>query len=189
MSRKKRGGGKQKLPIIQPPPCSHRGELVKVGGFTIFAGGTMYLLPEDLRKADILIPLTSTGVPWEFGGKYQVLAAPLVDYGGVPNEWREFLAFVARSLARREKFLAFCQGSHGRTGCFLGSLIAMLESPTETPDPIAAVRERHCIHAVETLAQAEAIFALRGQVVPDLYRREFAPKTKVGADTPQPVIS
>ncbi len=58
----------------------------------------------------------------------------------------------------------------------LGSLIALLESAEETPDPIEAVRTRHCHHAVETLAQAEGIFALRGQELPQKYHTAFPPR-------------
>jgi protein-tyrosine phosphatase len=66
---------------------------------------------------------------------------------------------------------------HGRTGTFLASLIALLEDDHTTPDPIAAVRERHCEQAVESVAQGEAIFALRGQPLPRKYRRTlWAPR-------------
>jgi protein-tyrosine phosphatase len=96
------------------------------------------------------------------------------DYNGVPPLWREFLqSVIDNELKRGKKILAFCVGSHGRTGTFLASLIALLESSEEAPDPIAAVRERHCRKAVETGDQAEAIFALRGMEVPRKYQIEF----------------
>ena len=121
----------------------------------------------------MLIPLTDGRMPFEFGVRYEVLAGCLVDYGGVPEYWEEFLEVVIDELKKGKRILAFCVGSHGRTGCFLGSLIALLESEGETPDPIAAVRERHCDHAVETKAQAEAIFALRERPLPEKYVKEF----------------
>ncbi len=94
----------------------------------------------------------------------------LRDFGGVPTNWRELLEErIIPRLEDGDDLLAFCAGSHGRTGTFLASLIALLETPEETPDPIAAVRERHCHEAVETKLQAEAIFALRGQAVPQHY--------------------
>jgi protein-tyrosine phosphatase len=144
-----------------------------VGDYTILVGGTQYLRPEDFRQADLLVPLTDRAGPLEFGQRYQVLAGCLQDYGGVPEYWREFLGQVIEELKSGKRILAFCVGSHGRTGTFLASLVALLESEEETPDPIAAARERHCHHAVETRAQAEAIFALRGKSLPEEYEQEF----------------
>jgi hypothetical protein len=51
-------------------------------------------------------------------------------------------------------------------------MIAVLEPNTE--DPIAAIRERHCKEAIETLEQAKAIFRLRGEPLPERYEKEFA---------------
>ncbi len=160
----------------QSPPCLHRGEAVKVGPYTVYAGGMQYFQPGDSAGFDLLIPLTSSRMPFDFGHRYEILAAPLVDYGGVPPEWGNFLEMVVTELKSGAIILAFCEGSHGRTGCFLGSLIALLESKEETPDPIAAARARHCHHAVETLAQAEAIFAIRGETLPAHYVEEFTPR-------------
>ena len=160
----------------QPPPCSHRGESVQVGEHLIYAGGMQYFRPGDSAGFDLLIPLTSGRMPFDFGGRYQILAAPLVDFGGVPKEWKVFLEEVVAELKSGKSILTFCEGSHGRTGCLIGSLIALLENKEETPDPVAAVRERHCRHAVETLAQAEAIFAIRGEKPPAYYVEEFEPQ-------------
>jgi hypothetical protein len=172
---KKTGKGGSKTLFKAPPPHpQHRGQPVRVGAYTVLAGGTRDLHPNDLAKADVLVPLTDTGIPYAFGRRYEVLAAPLQDYGGVPENWRQFLeGVIIPELESGRKLLAFCVGSHGRTGTFLASLIAILESPEETPDPIAAVRARHCSRAVETKAQARAIFALRGQRLPRRYMREF----------------
>ncbi|MES2007005.1 MAG: hypothetical protein V4436_02775 [Patescibacteria group bacterium] len=167
---------------------SHRGEEVRVGDYTIMAGGTTYLRPEDLRKADLLIPLTTNSIPYEFGKRYQVLAMPLVDYGGVPDYWKEWLEVVIDELKQGKKILAFCEGSHGRTGTFIASLIALLESEKETPDPIAAARERHCEKAVETRAQAEAVFALRERQLSSLYEREFSARPAFLPGAPQPKV-
>ncbi len=178
-------------PSIPNPPshfCSHRGEEVRVGDYTILAGGTQYLQPADLRKADLLIPLTGDRpIPFEFGKRYQVLAAILPDYGGVDPYWKELLEVVIDELKRGTKILAFCVGSHGRTGTLLASLIALLESDEETPDPIAAARERHCERAVETRAQAQAVFALRGQPLPSYYDAEF-PRQTMLPGAPQPKV-
>jgi hypothetical protein len=161
--------------------CRHCGGKVRVGPYTILAGGNMYLRPEDFETADVIVDLTN-GAWWDkqqhnvrLRPNAMLMPLPLVDFGGVPDNWKSQLEqLVSRVLARGSVVLAFCAGSHGRTGCFLGSLIALLESPEETPDPIAAVRARHCKRAVETLAQAEAIFALRGQALPEKYRAEFS---------------
>jgi hypothetical protein len=164
----------------QPPPCSHRGEPVQVGPYTIYAGGLQYFQSnEDLVGYDILIPLTN-GFPMGmvFGQRYTIMAAPLVDYGGVPPGWRNFLEEVVKELKAGKKILAFCVGSHGRTGCFLGSLIALLEKD-ETMDPLGAVWDRHCDHAVETLAQAEAIFQICGKKLPPQYVAEYSPPPQV----------
>ncbi len=156
----------------QAPPCSHRGEEVQVGPFKICVGGTQYFSADDLVGYDLIVPLTGN-TPWKFGTIYNVLALPLVDFGGVPSNWRDGLEAVIRELSKKKRVLAFCIGSHGRTGCFLGSLIALLETQNVTPDPIEAVRERHCQKAVETRSQAEAIFALRGKKLPRYYMEEF----------------
>ncbi len=166
-------------PRKKPPGnlCNHRGQPVQVGPYQVLAGGCQYLQPQDLAKADVLIPLLDKLPPLEFGRQYTVLAAPLQDFGGVPANWEEFLRQqVIPLLEAGKKVLVFCMAGHGRTGTFLGSLIALLETPEQTPDPIAAVRERHCPKAVETITQAEAIFGLRGQPAPKKYRQEFSDK-------------
>jgi hypothetical protein len=171
-------GFKQKF-FKKPSHPEHRGAPVKVGEFKVYLGGTRDLRAEDLERADILIPLLNSLPEMAFGKEYRVLAAPLVDYGGVPLGWEKFLrGKVIPLLESGTRILAFCMGSHGRTGCFLASLIAILESPEETPDPIVAARKRHCHKAVESLAQAEAIFALRGEELPDKYVREFIKKAQ-----------
>lgn len=173
--------------IMPADLCSHRGEEVRVGRYTIMAGGTRYLQPEDFRRADLLVPLTDKAGPLEFGQRYEVLAGCLQDYGGVPEYWEEFLGVIIEELKRGKKILAFCVGSHGRTGTFLASLISILESEEETPDPIVAVRERHCEKAVETHAQAAAVFALRGQPLPDKYEIEFYRPPVILPGSAQPV--
>ena len=154
---------------LHPP---HRGGAVKVGPYTVYAGGARDLAPEDFDEFDVLVPLTERLPEFVFGDI--VLLSVLPDFGGVPDDWQDHLEDRVIPLlewcnATDRKMLAFCTASHGRTGTFLASLIALLESEEETPDPIAAVRERHCSHAVETKAQAEGIFALRGQKVPEKY--------------------
>lgn len=169
-----------KLAPIGPPPCSHRGEAVKVGQYKVLAGGTRYLTGADLAKADVLIPL-GEGVPRLEAPPVlgevshftiEVWGCPWRDMSPPPEGFGDFLREqVIPALEAGRRILAYCIGSHGRTGSFLASLIAMLEP--ETVDPIAAVRERHCRKAVETRLQAEAIFALRDEKLPACYEAEF----------------
>ncbi len=164
----------------RPRTCDHTGlDLVRVGPYTVRAGGVMYQPFFDwfgTPNSVVFVPLLEEkrDLPKSLYEGREVVPLPLVDFGGVPANWRELLEEqVVPRLVAGDDLLAFCAGSHGRTGTFLASLIALLETPEETPDPIAAVRERHCVKAVETRKQAEGIFALRGTTVPnnsrDLY--------------------
>jgi hypothetical protein len=152
---------------------NHRGEPVRVGPYTVLAAGTQYgLQAGDLARAEVIIPLTERVPPLPFGPDQQILHCPLPDFGGVPDNWGEFLRQqVIPLLDEGKKVMAFCVGSHGRTGTFIASLIALLEP--ETKDPVAAARERHCCKAVESEAQATAIFALRGKKLPRQWVGKF----------------
>lgn len=154
--------------------CSHRGNPVRVGPHTVFAGGTRDLREGDLAGYDLVIPLTGGSIPLGRRERAVVWSYELQDYGGVPADWVEFLQEAVVELRKGQKIIAFCMGSHGRTGTFLASLVSILEPATE--DPIAAVRARHCRKAVETRAQAEAVFALRGKPLPAEYGQEFQPR-------------
>ncbi len=160
----------------QPPVlhCDHHGAApVEVGPYQIYLGGAYNFRPGDIEGFDLLIPLASNAVvPFRFGNRYSILAAPLIDFGGVPPRWRDFLEVVIKELQQGKKILAYCLASHGRSGLLAASLIALLEAKDETPDPIEAIRKRHCSHAVESYAQAEAIFSLRNDPVPALYQPE-----------------
>lgn len=163
--------------VKEPPHPAHRGRAVRVGPYKIYAGGTRYLQPEDLERFDLIIPLEPK-IPTRLGHRQhvEILGCPWPDYGPPPEGFEEFLwNEVIPELKRGKRILVYCIGSHGRTGTFLASLIALLESPERTPDPIAAVRRRHCDHAVETLKQARYIFALRGEELPEEYEIEFTP--------------
>ncbi len=151
------------------PHVPHTGEhAVKVGSYEIMAGGTLGPLAKPAAST-ILVPLTEPR--FVLGSEQHVIWYVLEDFGGIPDDWEQFLSSVIiRELQLGHRLLAFCAGGHGRTGTFLASLIALLEDEEETPDPIAAVRERHCSHAVETTAQAEAVFALRDMELPVQYR-------------------
>ncbi|MDB5186621.1 MAG: hypothetical protein JWM07_93 [Candidatus Saccharibacteria bacterium] len=159
---------------LPKPHVPHLGETVRVGPYEVMAAGTMYDLDDRFDDPNVvLVPLTDT-FPGLIGQEYHIVYAALPDYGGVPDNWGEFLKEnILPRLASGQKLLAFCVGSHGRTGVFLASLIALLESSEETPDPIVAARQRHCEKAVESFAQAQGVFALRGQPVPAHYRKSL----------------
>lgn len=157
----------------------HRGGLVRVGEFEVGAWGTMYTLPPNLDEFDVIVTLNGKLIADEqlYDDQDELLGLELPDFGGVPGDWRDRLEFfVLPRLRAGDTMLAYCSASHGRTGTFLASLIALLESEDVTPDPVLAVRQRHCGHAVETIAQVEGIFALRDQEVPQKYREEFSPR-------------
>jgi hypothetical protein len=155
----------------------HRGGLVQVGPYKVAAYGTMYQpLPSAVfQRFDVIVPLNGKHpTPKSLREGQLVLDAELPDFGGVPEDWEQFLeGEVIPLLMAGNTMLAYCSASHGRTGTFLASLIALLEDEEETPDPIAAVRARHCLRAVESWAQAEGIFALRGQPIPEHYQRSM----------------
>lgn len=144
----------------------HVGQPVRVGPHTIFAGAAMDLRDRDYYEYDVLIPLTFRLPPFRFGKHYNVLAAPLRDFGGVPAGWERFLrGKVIPLLKSDQNILVFCEGGHGRTGTFLASLIAIMEPEIE--DPIQEIRERYCHFAIESVAQGEAIFKLKQEELPE----------------------
>lgn len=161
------------------PLCYHTGQSVRVGAYQLWAGG-YYLSSACVEGIDLLVALGGQ-LPVEFGTvcSLPVLWMPLRDFGGVPRDWEAILrAEVIPRLADGKRLAVFCHAGHGRTGCLLASLVALLES---VRDPIAAVRARYCPAAVETRAQAEAVFALLGRPLPRKYQQAFAPATgKVG---------
>lgn len=163
------------LPAVPSHPL-HRGNPVTVGEWTVFAGGTRDLRAGDLTGYDLVIPLTGGGIPLERRVRTVVWSYELQDYGGVPADWASFLQEVVDELRNGRRIIAFCVGSHGRTGTFLSSLVSLVEDRAVTPDPIEAVRARHCRKAVESRAQAEAVFALRGEGLSPRYATEFAPR-------------
>lgn len=169
-------GASVHAPVVPAHP-EHRGGAVRVGPHTVYAGGTRDLRDGDLTGYDLVIPLTDGTLPLLRRQRAVVWSYKLMDYGGVPADWAEFMQEVIAELREGRRIIAFCMGSHGRTGTFLASLIALCEGREETPDPLAATRARHCYKAVETRAQAQAVFALRGEVLPAQYEQEFRPRT------------
>jgi len=142
---------------------------VRVGDLKVNAAGGLALTAADLQNYDLLVTLTQR-MPFGFLGRYQILACPMVDFGGAPRDFKGALQAIIQEALQGTNLLLFCDGGIGRTGTVLAGLIALLESKEETPDPIAAVRQRYCPIAVETYAQAQAIFQLRQQPVPPAHK-------------------
>lgn len=159
-----------------PQEHLHRPRPVQVGEHIIYAGAGGDFFSGDLNDMDVLVPLAQVGIPLEFGQTCRIISAQLEDFGGVPSGWKKFLGkVIIPELVDDKRLLAFCGSGHGRTGTLLASLVALLEDPAQTPDPIAAVRERYCEYAVDTVSQGEAIFALRGKLLPDKYETLLLP--------------
>lgn len=151
----------------------HRKEEVAVGPYKIWVAGAPFLKDGDLDDFDLIVPLAKEELPMIFGKQYQILCAYLYDSfeeGELAGVWPDFVKRIVAELKAGKKILAFCFRGHGRTGLLLASLAALLESKEETPDPIAAIRERYCKKAVECRFEAELIFALRGEEPPERYK-------------------
>lgn len=168
----------EKFELLSVGACrkDHNGmSEVRVGKYTIRLGASQYIRREAIEASTALYPLNGYFPDaCVFGSKMNVYFCTLRDYGGTHENWEEFIRGVAKRIKSGERALAWCTGSHGRTGTFAASLIALMEP--ETQDPIKAIRERHCKKSVETLAQAESIYRLRGESLPEEYVELFRPK-------------
>jgi hypothetical protein len=163
-----------KQPTYSYPKCVHDAtKPVYIGGYPVYLGAQRDIPKEVSEVMDLVCPLNGYLPKVGFGRLVPIICCELPDRGGVPQRWASFIHGVAGAIRKGRKVLAYCTGSHGRTGVFGASLISVME-PDE-PDPIAAIRERHCYFAVESLAQAEAVFALRGLPLPEEYKDEFKP--------------
>lgn len=159
--------------------CKHTGEVpVDIGGYPVHLARQWDISGELITKIDVMLPLNGSlpslsQLPF---GSYipAVVCCHLADRQGVPSNWGTFIADIAQRIKNGTRVLAWCMGSHGRTGTFAASLIAIMEPDID--DPIAAIRARHCKEAVESKEQATAIFALRGQELPANYAEEFKPR-------------
>jgi len=175
--------------------CHHPGLPVKVGPYQIYLGANRSISINTAAEMDYICALNGSMIDdrqdEKFGRTFSYISCELPDRGGVPDVWPEFIQYIVGLLKAKKKILAYCIGGHGRTGTFGASLISVLEP--ETPDPIDAIRERHCLKGVESRKQALAIFALRGKKLPPRYRAEFkewkssavvyTPSTSVGGSS------
>ena len=151
--------------------CYHPGQEIRIGRYSVLAGARFDIRKTDFSNIDVLVALTEH-IPyyiWLQGylGS-NIWSYPIQDYYGPIGPWNNFLKQVIKAIKRRKRVFVFCDGGHGRTGLFLASLIMLLERKNE--DPITATRIRYCEKAVETIQQAECIFALRGREVPEKYK-------------------
>lgn len=162
--------------------CKHDAiQPVMIGGYPVHLGAGRDIAGKEVLDVVDYVVTLSGYIPQNtfFGQCIQLIDATLQDHGGVPENWSGFITNMVEVIKSGKKIVAYCIGSHGRTGCFAASLIAVMEPEVE--DPIAEIRKRHCKHAVESLAQAEAIFALKGQELPEKYVKEFTKYTSSGA--------
>lgn len=153
--------------------CHDGSKPIVIGGCNVWLAGSYKANGSVVAEMDILCPLNGElpdSLP--FGSWAVVLGSALRDRGGVPSNWKAYINLVAEQLRAGKKVMAYCTGSHGRTGTFAASLLAVMEPEVE--DPIAAIRERHCHKAVESKKQAVAIFALKGEGLPEQYEKEFS---------------
>lgn len=160
--------------------CSgtHRGKPVKVGEWQVLAGAGRNLKAEDLRDVDIVLALAPGELSGfahaavEKGWMGLAVALPMRDFGCWDDAVLKARAEQALEWIRRGyRVLVCCMGGHGRTGTFIAAMIALAEPGT---DPIEAVRARHCNCAVEAKVQAEAIFACRGETLPERWKTAFS---------------
>ena len=153
------------------PTCTHRLRKVKIYGRHVYAGPARAMTPGAIasKHIQLFVPLSDARVT--LPGGVTVRPAPLPDFGGVTCDWQDIVYELAAEIDFGTIVLCGCTGGHGRTGTLLASLIAVMEP--EIPDPIAAVRKRYCGSAVETIAQGQAIFDLRGEELPAQYRQSL----------------
>lgn len=158
-------------------PKTHDGLTpIKIGGFDVHLAGRHLVAPAILDVKDLLVVSLTGSEPNNMfvGQVIQFMNLSLKDHGGVPENWAAIVNILAEAIKTGTKILTYCIGSHGRTGCLAASLIAVMEPDIE--DPVAEIRLRHCTKAVESKAQAVAVFALKGQALPQKYEDEFKAK-------------
>lgn len=140
---------------------------IMIGCYPVWFGANKDIGVKTIHEMDYICALSGYMPTAYFGAHVTFINCPLTDMGGVPDFWDSFIDDVVTEIKAGKKILAYCVGGHGRTGTFGASLISVLEP--DTPDPIDAMRERHCYKAVETLRQADAVFALRNVELPQRY--------------------
>lgn len=151
-----------------PPHPKHNVLLTLKGDYKILigAGSTIYTPEENVTWVSL-----NGDVPQnlKFGQPIKLISACLQDYGGVPENWEKFINKIADTIYKQNTLIAaFCTGGHGRTGTFAASLLGLMNPDIE--DPIASLRACYCEKAVETEAQARAVFKVSGKSMPSVYK-------------------
>ena len=114
-------------------------------------------LPAMLEeKPDVLAPLDRLpGSVWESGFRGEILYCPVTDMGVLPDDVLDGLVGeIAARLRSGKRVALFCAGGHGRTGYVAACVLSRLGQK----NPIAILRQSYSPSAVETDAQAEAVF-------------------------------
>jgi hypothetical protein len=146
---------------------------IKIAGTEgLYCFGTRFGSAADPEPdVDYLVSLNGDTLPSTYGKWFTILNLEMQDYGGVTNLVEVYIPVLAGLLKEGKKVGIYCTGSHGRTGTVLAMLIGHMEPNCD--DPIEVARERHCNHAVESLAQAKGIFKFLGKELPEKYEKEF----------------
>lgn len=112
----------------------------------------------DILKAEpnVLFPLDRLpGTVWDSGFRGEIVYYPITDMDVLPDDVLNKLvdAIVAR-LQAQKRVAVFCVGGHGRTGYAASCVLHRLGYD----NPITFLRKNYSMSAVETEAQAEAVF-------------------------------
>lgn len=176
--QRKKGKKDEKNSLIVKPTytkhktCFHYRDTITIGVHEVFAGAYRDMSADSIQDINVIVPLNHGDYKSYQGDLHSVLTCHMEDFGGVPDTWESILKDTVIPLLENEyNLMAFCMGGHGRTGTFLASLIAILEPDID--DPVTEIRKRYCDRAVETLAQCEGIFKLKGVEVPQYLKDEF----------------
>lgn len=160
--------------------CKHDGkEPIKIGKYSLWLGAGRSIT--DVTHVDTVVTLNGDLPHVPIGSRFEINYVELRDYGGVPDGWADYIKMVAEEIRSGRRYLGFCTGGHGRTGCFAASLVAELNK--SIIDPIAYVRKHHCHKAVESQAQAEAVFAITGKPLPEKYKKVVKTYQQYGKTT------
>lgn len=123
----------------------------------LILGGIQDLYDMLARNPDVLVPLDHLpGIVWDKGFRGEILYYPITDYGVLPDDVLDELAEkVTALLGEKRRVAMFCAGGHGRTGYAAACVLHLLGQAT----PIAFLRKNYHMSAVESEAQAEAVFS------------------------------
>ena len=149
--------------------CRHDATACKVGPHTVWLGSESAITRDRLKEIDLVISLNGNFPSGGYLMPIHALDCYMQDFNAPkPETWRLIVDYIGGIAESGKRVLIFCTGGHGRTGTLAASLIAKFEPNID--DPIVAVRERYCEHAVESAAQREAIYEILGRELPEKYK-------------------